>query len=155
VASEIEKENDWVMVGRIRRAWGSQGHVIVDVLSDTADRFAQGETLFIDGRPVTIESARPSKKAMVLKLVEVDSPEAAEALRGNTLTIPPSSLPSLTKEGRPLGVIADILITGSNDVYVVRKGTKDLLVPALPDVILDVDVSKGRMIVELLPGLEP
>jgi 16S rRNA processing protein RimM len=171
VASEIEKENDWVMVGRIRRAWGSQGHVIVDVLSDTADRFAQGETLFIDGRPVTIESARPSKKAMVLKLVEVDSPEAAEALRGNTLTIPPSSLPSLpedtyyhyhligmevyTREGRPLGVIADILITGSNDVYVVRKGTKDLLVPALPDVILDVDVSKGRMIVELLPGLEP
>jgi 16S rRNA processing protein RimM len=50
--------------------------------------------------------------------------------------------------------LADILKTGSNDVYVVRKGPKDLLIPALPDVILEVDVAKGRMIVELLPGLE-
>ncbi len=170
VASEIEKENDWVMVGRVRRPWGSQGHVIVNVLSDTADRFAQGETLFIDGEPFTIEIARPSRKAMILKLEGVDSMEAAEALRGNTLTIPPSSLSSLpedtyyhyhligmevyTQEGRSLGILADILNTGSNDVYVVRKGPKDLLIPALPNVILEVDVAKGRMIVELLPGLE-
>jgi len=141
------------------------------VLSDTANRFAQGESLFIDSEPFTIESARPSRKAMILKLTGVDSLRAAEALRGNTLTIPPSSLPSLpedtyyhyhligmevyTQEGRSLGTLADILITGSNDVYVVRKGTKDLLIPALPDVVLEVDVAKGRMIVELLPGLEP
>jgi 16S rRNA processing protein RimM len=141
------------------------------VLSDTADRFAQGETLFMNSEPVTIESAMPSRKAMILKLEGVDSPEAAEALRGNTLAIPPSSLPSLpdgtyyhyhligmevyTQEGRSLGTLADIIITGSNDVYIVRKDAKDLLIPALPDVILEVDVSKGRMIVELLPGLEP
>ena len=170
VASEIEKENDWVMVGRIRRAWGSQGHVIADVLSNTAGRFAQGETLFIDGEPFTIESARPSRKAMVLKLEGVDSLEAAEALRENTLAIPPSSLPSLpedtyyhyhligmevcTQEGRSLGTLADILNTGANDVYLVRKGPKDLLIPALPNVILEVDVTRGRMVVELLPGLE-
>ncbi len=57
-------------------------------------------------------------------------------------------------EGEELGVIDDVLQTGANDVYVVKKaGTNDLLIPAIKDCILDVDVENGMMKVHLLAGL--
>ena len=57
-------------------------------------------------------------------------------------------------EGEELGVIADVLQTGANDVYVVKKaGANDLLIPAIKDCILDVDVENGTMKVHLLAGL--
>ena len=53
-----------------------------------------------------------------------------------------------------LGHVREILETGSNDVYVVqRESERDLLVPAIADVVLEVDVSAGRMTVDLLEGL--
>ena len=57
-------------------------------------------------------------------------------------------------EGEQLGVIDDVLQTGANDVYVVKKaGANDLLIPAIKDCILDVDVENGTMKVHLLAGL--
>ena len=57
-------------------------------------------------------------------------------------------------EGEELGVIADVLQTGANDVYVVKKaGANDLLIPVIKDCILDVDVENGTMKVHLLAGL--
>ena len=57
-------------------------------------------------------------------------------------------------EGEELGVIADVLQTGANDVYVVKKaGANALLIPAIKDCILDVDVENGTMKVHLLAGL--
>ena len=58
-----------------------------------------------------------------------------------------------TSEGEYLGAVEDILSTGSNDVYVVRLGDKEVLVPALGDVVVDVDVERGRMTVDMLEGL--
>ena len=52
-----------------------------------------------------------------------------------------------------LGTVEDILSTGSNDVYVVRQGKSEVLVPAIQDVVLEVDMEKGRITVELLEGL--
>ena len=57
-------------------------------------------------------------------------------------------------EGEELGVLDDVLQTGANDVYVVKKaGANDLLIPAIKDCILDVDVENGTMKVLLLAGL--
>ena len=57
-------------------------------------------------------------------------------------------------DGDRIGALAEVLRTGANDVYIVRRrGERDLLLPAIPDVIVEVDPAGGRMVVELLPGL--
>ena len=94
----------------------------------------------------------------------------AETLRGSWLTVPETELYPLpdgafyhfqlvdmdvyTDDEEYLGQIAEIIETPGNDVYIVRKTSeRDLLLPAIKDVILDVDTESSRMIVHLLPGL--
>ena len=60
----------------------------------------------------------------------------------------------VSEDGEPMGKVAEILTTGSNDVYVVRDpSSKDVLVPAIADVVLSVDPDQNRMIVRLPDGL--
>ena len=57
-------------------------------------------------------------------------------------------------DGEPLGVVKEIITTGGNDVYVIAKyGRRDVLIPAIPDVVLDVDLAKNLMLVDLPDGL--
>lgn len=61
-----------------------------------------------------------------------------------------------TQDGRPLGVVKDILFTGANEVYIVTPPDapeREILLPAIADVILQVDVEQGLITVNLLPGL--
>ena len=58
-----------------------------------------------------------------------------------------------TEEGEELGTIREILETGSNDVYIVAGPSGDLLIPALAQVVLQVDLDAGRMVVRLMDGL--
>ena len=120
--------------------------------------------------PRRLERHRFQRGRLVAKLAGVDDREAALALRGAYLQVPIDEAVSLpegryywhqiiglsveTGEGRTLGTISDILETGSNDVYVVRRDGGELLVPALKTVIRRVDLSAGRMVVDLPPGLE-
>ena len=85
------------------------------------------------------------------------------------ITVPPEAVPQLpegeyfyfqllelrvlTQEGEDLGRISDILVTGSNDVYVVSGPTGEVLIPALADVIVKVDLDQGTMVVSLPEGL--
>ncbi|HLG74215.1 MAG TPA: 16S rRNA processing protein RimM, partial [Chloroflexota bacterium] len=57
--------------------------------------------------------------------------------------------------GRELGSLKDVIQTGANDVYIVAAESGELLLPAIKDVIKQVDLSAGRMVVHLLPGLMP
>jgi 16S rRNA processing protein RimM len=58
-----------------------------------------------------------------------------------------------TEAGEFLGTVEGILNTGSNDIYVVRQGKSEILVPALQDVVLEVALEKGRITVDLPKGL--
>jgi len=170
VSSQGDERREWVVVGRVRSARGVRGQLRVEVMSDSPGRFAPGQVVFIDGRAFRIERSVLFKEDRVLKLEGVDSREGAEALKGCILTVPAESLFPLpqgsyyhyhlvgmgvyTREGRFLGKLIEILSTGGNDVYVVRAGGKELLLPALDDVVLEVDVDNRRMMVEVPPGLE-
>ncbi len=91
-------------------------------------------------------------------------------MQNSLLTVPEDEIPDLPEdtfyhfqlidmnvvsdEGESLGVIVEILDTSANDVYVVRGGEgPDLLIPAIHETVLDVDVDEGRMTVHLVPGL--
>ena len=140
------------------------------VMSDVPNRFDEGQVLFVQARQLTIVSSQPFRAGQViLSFAGVNSPGEAQGLVGQYLTIPPSESPQLpdgeyfhfqllglrveTTEGELLGKITEILETGSNDVYVVKGETGEVLVPALTGVITDVRVDEGVMLVSLPEGL--
>ena len=59
----------------------------------------------------------------------------------------------MTDQGEPLGILADIIATGSNDVYVVKSAEREYLIPALEDVVREIDLAGGIMTVSPLEGL--
>ena len=162
--------SDSIIVGRIVGPHGKSGTVRVVVMSDVPDRFSAGKVLYVDGNPHTVQSSGPMhRKQVLLKFVDVDSLEAAQALAAQSLTIPLEQVPSLpegeyyhyqllglkvvTEEGEDLGLLKEILETGSNDVYLVSGSDGEILIPALAGVIRKVEVDQGVMVVRLLDGL--
>jgi len=118
-----------------------------------------------------IQRVRPHKGEMVvLKLKGIDDANTAEALRNQNLDIPLNQLTKLppdsyyqhdilglsviTLDGRELGNIVDIIVTGSNDVYTIKTpGGSQVLIPAIKDVIKQVDLIRRTMYIDPLPGL--
>ncbi len=158
-------------MGIIKGAWGIQGDLRVESLTDNPDRFAANSRLYLEGRAVRVRRSREVKRGIVLKLDSVHDRTAAERLRGKSLTVSAHVVPTLpvgtyyhyqlidlrvfTCEGERLGTVKEILTTGANDVYVVKRpGDKDLLIPALKRVVVGVDLVAGRMVVRLPEGLE-
>ena len=142
----------------------------VEVLSDAPNRFAPGGVLRLKGKTERVERSRKGKRGLLVKLDSVNDRTQAEELVGEDLTVLPEQvepLPDgsyyhfqilgmrvLTDEGEYLGTIEEIIVTGGNDVYVVHEeGRRDILIPALPDVIIDVDLEASEMKVSLPDGL--
>ena len=133
------------------------------IMIDTAGRRSQCEVLW----------ARPHKNGICLALKDVVTRDQAEALAGCDLSIPRKSLPPLDQDTHYwidligmsvystdrecLGQITDVIATGANDVYVVTTTegypVKEILLPAIASVILEVDVAGQKMVVELPEGL--
>ena len=159
------------MVGIIKGAWGIQGDLRVASMTDNSERFAANSRLFLEGRAVRVRRSREVKGGIVLKLDSVHDRTAAEQLRGKSLSVPSQDVPPLpegtyyhyqligldvhTCEGELLGTVREILTTGANDVYVIKRPeSRDLLIPALKRVVVGVDLVAGRMVVRLPEGLE-
>ena len=153
-----------ITVARIIKPFGLRGRVVIESLTDFPDRFAPGSILLLDDQPFEITASRPQKHRWVLKFKGVDSPEDAETLRGALLQVPESQLHPLpegqfyrfqiigllavTRDGRELGPVKDVLETPANDVYLIQTPNGELLVPALSDFVVEIDLQAGRMVVE-------
>ena len=164
-------DSDRVVVGRVVAPWGAKGEVKVEVMTDFPDRFCPEEEVYIDGSPLTVERCRWHKGRAIVKLATIDSIETAERIRGRFVEVPGEQLRSLaedeyyqfqivglevwTTEGRFVGRVSRIIPTGSNDVYLVLGEGREVLVPAIDDVVKSVDVEGGRIIIEAIEGLLP
>ncbi|WP_338834675.1 Ribosome maturation factor RimM [Moorella humiferrea] len=161
-------------VGKIVAPHGVHGEVKVEPWTDFPERFRPGLKLLLqlglETRRVTVAGARPHGRHLLLKLEEVNDCNSAEALRGAVLKVEPWEVEPLPEgryyifqllgsrvystDGEFLGTLTDVLATGANDVYVVRGNNyKEILLPALKDVVLKIDVSRKEIIVALPPGL--
>jgi 16S rRNA processing protein RimM len=159
-------------VGRVTRSHGVKGEVAVLPLSELASRFEAGSTLFVDereDRPLTVEASRPHRQRLLVSFRDVADRDAAEALRGHYLFVPSSSTPPpahgtywtheligsevVTDRGRSLGRLREILHNPANDVWVAEGDGGEVLIPALKDVVSDVDVEGRRIVVRDVPGL--
>lgn len=168
--------NEMFTVGKIVNTHGVKGELKIIPTTEDPKRFAKLKSIFVEGRKgmetYEIEGVRYHKDFVLLKLKGIEDMTQAERLKGSTLKIDrKDSLPLkkdeyyisdlfgmevYTEEERFLGVLVDIIETGSNDVYVVKKEDreKDLLLPAIKQVVKEVDVMQKKMKVHLLEGLE-
>lgn len=166
----VEEAVEHVAVGRINSIWGVQGHVKVTAMTNNPDRLSKGAHVYVNGVPRTITDVRYPRGYPVVLFDGITTADEAETLRGALIEIDEEELPALpegeyyvhdliglavfTSDGRDLGRVYDVLRTGSNDVYVVRKhGQRDVLIPALEGVLLEVDLQGDRMVIEPVPGL--
>ncbi|MCX7781321.1 MAG: ribosome maturation factor RimM [Negativicutes bacterium] len=159
-------------IGKIVAPHGVRGDVRVVPLSDFPERFqALKKVYFDDGLMLDVEGVKFHKQFVLLKFRGYDSMNDAEKLRNRLIKVPREDLVKLpeghyfhfdiiglevyTTAGEFLGKVTDILVTGSNDVYVAEKdGAKPVLIPALKKVVKTIDLAAGRMTVELLEEWE-
>lgn len=166
--------DDTLPIGDIIGVHGLRGAVKLRSYAESPAFFAPGRQLRLEDREgrltdETVAWAQPHGKGLLLALEGVADRDAAEALVGCRLRVSKASLPKLeegtyywfeliglvvyTTGGRHLGTLEAVMSTGSNDVYVVRKGDEEVLVPALASVVQKIDPLQGRMDVILPEGL--
>ncbi len=168
-----KKEIEWATIGKVVAPFGVHGELKVLSLTDIPNRFAELEAIYLgpDHSRQVIRSVRPYKGEMVvMKLAGIEDANTAETLRSFDLAIPLEQLAKLppdsyyqhdilglqvmTLAGRNLGAIVDIMVTGSNDVYIIKASDgKQILIPAIKDVIKQVDLIRQMMYIEAIPGL--
>lgn len=160
-------------VGVITSTHGVRGEVKVFPTTDDAKRFKTLKKVILDGREpleLSIEQVKFFKNMVILKFKGYDNINDVETWRQRDLLITRdqavelkedeyfitdlTGLTVVNEEEAVLGRVKDVLETGANDVYVVElTGGKELLLPAIKDCILNVDLEGGRMKVHVLDGL--
>jgi 16S rRNA processing protein RimM len=158
-------------VARVLRPHGVRGEMVCEIITDFPERFAPGITVFVGHPPIQTEivQARCDVRTVTLALKSVASRDEVDRLRGSWVLVREADAHSLpegqfywhqliglrvqTDTGDELGVLRDIVETGSNDVYIVKRDDRETLLPAIPEVILNVDLDNGVLTVHLLPGL--
>ncbi len=161
-------------LGRIVGVHGIRGGLKFLSYAESAETFAAGRRIRLRHAAgaealFTVREIRPRSRGWILHLAEVTDRAAAERLVGWDLFVDRAELPPLPEgtyywedliglavyeaDGRFLGRLESVFPTGSNDVYVVRDGAREVLIPALARVIREVNLEAGRMVVALPEGL--
>lgn len=124
-----------------------------------------------DLRPLDVRSVQIQGDHALISFDEVDTREAAEALRNSVLYVPVADaarprrgehywheiigLRVIDPDGQEVGRVESILRTGSNDVYVVQGPKGEILIPAIEDAVARIDIAKGHLTLRPMPGLLP
>jgi 16S rRNA processing protein RimM len=172
-------QEPYFTVGLITGTHGLRGEVKVVSKTDfEEERFRPGSRLWVRKseadppfREVVVSKARPHKQMWLVAFEGLPSINDVEGWRGYQLCVPESELQPLpegtyyihqlvglrveTEDGQYVGRLEEVLMPGANDVYVVRgpMQKRDVLLPAIPECIRNVDLDRGVMTVRLLPGL--
>lgn len=169
--SSHRKRPTHLVIGRIAVPHGVKGEVEAEILTDFPDRFSLLKTVYLgeELEAYVLQGHRHKKGRLILKLAGCDDRNQAAMLRGRLIYVPIEEAMPLQEDeyyvyeivglevwtagGEFLGRVDDILFTGSNDVYVVRDGDEEMLIPAISSAVKEVDMDRGRLIVHLMEGL--
>ena len=167
----MSEQNQLIEIGKIVNTHGIRGEIKVAPWCDDPAMFVDLSYFYADGVKHEINRARVHKNTVIVELAGLKHIDEANKMRNKIVTIEREILGELDdgvyyiadllgitvfdENGETLGILDDIIQTGSNDVYVLKsdKRAKPLLVPALKDVILSVDIEGKRMVVRLMDGL--
>ncbi len=166
--------DELLQVGIITSTHGVRGEVKVYPTTDDVKRFKRLKDIILDtGKeqiPLEIEGVKFFKQMVILKFKGIDSLNDVEKYRQKSLYVTRANAVRLRKdeyfiadligitvydeENNQLGTLEDVMVTGANDVYVIKMvDGRELLLPAIKQCILDVNVEEGRMQVHVLEGL--
>jgi 16S rRNA processing protein RimM len=163
-----------IEIGRIVRSHGLEGRLKVLSYLESPEVLQDLSGLFV-GRSVPeavsfpLVAVQAGKNSFILQLGGIDDRDTAERLRGYSVWMPSEKMQKLpegeyywrdiiglqvlTEEDEILGRIEAVFPTGGNDVYVCRGGGREILLPAIGDVVRKIDTDRGVMVVRLLKGL--
>ena len=152
----------FLAIGRLQRAHGLRGELLMEVLTDFPERIVPGKKVYTgEGHTLrTFRSVRSMNQGALVAFEGFDSPESAGELRNQMVYVRTDELPELPdgeyyhhqllgltvvdQDGKSLGQLMEILQTGANDVYIIKspEGVEQLL-PATNEVILKVDLNQN------------
>lgn len=164
---------DYFVIGKIVNTQGIKGEVRLIPTTDDVNRFKNLKEIYLsknnDLSIYEIENVRFHKQFVLLKFKGIDNMTDAERLKNIEVKIPKEmaipcqkdeyyisdlyDIKVYTEEDEYLGIIDDIIFTGANDVYVVKKDDSQILIPAIKQCILNVNIEEKTMKVHLLEGL--
>jgi 16S rRNA processing protein RimM len=161
----------YLEVGKVTNVHGLMGEVKVQPWADSPEFLCQFKTLYVDEAhfPMTVQRARVHKNMVIIKFEGPTDVPSALSLRNAILYIhredvklPEGSffLADIyglevrdTASGEVLGEIADVLTLPANNVYVVRGGARELMIPAVPQFIAETNIEAGYIRVNMMEGL--
>lgn len=171
--SPARDRDPWLVVGRVVAPFGIRGDVKIHVMTDFPERFTE-RPLYVgpDRVPYEVAEWRPhGANLAVLSLKGVETRDDAEVLRnaflyahlddvahlprGEYYVYQIIGLAAVTDDGRAIGTVSDVFSTGSNDVYAVRSpDDREILIPAIKDVVERIDLEAGRLVIRPIEGLD-
>jgi len=156
----------FLVVGKLRRPHGFRGELLMEVFTDFPERLKPGKEVYLGDqhRPIKFKSVRVQGSDLLVTFRGIDDEKKAGELRNLQVLVRTDALPDLPdgvyyhhqlvgltvedESGKIFGKLDEVLQTGSNDVYIVRDADgKEVLFPALEDVIVSVDLEHQLMIV--------
>lgn len=161
----------YLEAGKIVSVHALKGEVKIMPWCDTPEFLCDFDVLFTDkGRgTLTVESSRVFKNMVIAKFEGYNTVEEAQKLRNKILYIDRNDVELAegcyfiqdliglqvidADSGKIYGILDDVMQTGANDVYVIKDGEKELLAPAIPDVVIETDIEGGKMLIRPLKGL--
>ena len=157
--------------GKIVNTHGILGDVKVLYFTDSTAFFDNIKTFFLnDGTTLALTSSKPHKGALIMHFDGINSINDAERLRGQDIYVPRDNAPkpdegryyitdilgltAKTQDGKVIGTVTDVFSTGSNDVYSIKSESgREYLIPAIKEVVLNIDLDMGTMLINPLEGL--
>jgi 16S rRNA processing protein RimM len=169
----VEKPS-YLLIGKLLRPFGLHGEITMEVFTDFPERIRKGMVVYLgeDYIPSIVISKRKHGKGLLVAFENYSDLESAASLRNQWVYVSARDRPKLPDNGYYhhdliglkvytdqeifLGEIHEILVTGANDVYVVRhENGNEVLIPAIPQTVKNIELVNNRMIISLLPGLLP
>ncbi len=162
---------EYLTIASVLAPWGTRGELKVRIETDFPERFERLQRVYLGAEhlPYELEGFRRHQDHGLLKLKGCDSPQSAAKLRDMEVQIPLAEAMPLphgqyytyqieglqvrTEDGEALGSVTEVLFTAANPVLVVRGARGEVLIPKLPEVVLEISPQAGYVIVRLPPGL--
>ena len=159
-------EPAFLVLGKLRRAHGVKGEIPLEIYTQMLELLIPENVIYVgeDHQPLTVEKTRWKNELLLIKFKEIDDRTVVSELTNELLYVKTSQLPPLPEgdfyyheligldvyetDGRYLGVLAQILETGANDVYLIQnEAGEEVLIPATEEMILEIDTDQEKIIV--------
>lgn len=161
---------DRIKVGKVVGAFGIRGEVKVYPYTDRSERFRELDSVRAGGEELVIRNVRFQKNLVLLRFEGIDDRNGAEALRDRVLTIDRADLRALDEDeyfvfdligleavredGTHIGRVTDVIQNSAQDLYEIETDEgKKYLVPAVYELVTDIDINSGIMTIHPIPGL--